>query len=134
MSDLNRVCLSGRVATEPELRTTKGGTPVVSFVFASNRTWRDERGDRQQDALFLPVEVYGARAEALGQHRSKGSFLLLEGSLRLNQWERTAGQRHSRVVLVADRVVFGLMNGTGQPQKAAATVGSASEDEDLPFC
>jgi single-strand DNA-binding protein len=132
MSDLNRVCLSGRVATEPELRTTKGGTPVVSFVFASNRTWRDERGDRQQDALFLPVEVYGARAEALGQYKGKGSFLLLDGSLRLNQWE-TAGQRHSRVVLVADRVVFGPMNGTGQPQKAAATVGSAPEDEDLPF-
>jgi primosomal replication protein N len=74
MSDLNRVCLSGRVATEPELRTTKGGIPVVSFVFGSNRTWRDERGDRQQDALFLPVEVYGARAEALGQYKGKGSF------------------------------------------------------------
>jgi single-strand DNA-binding protein len=131
MSDLNRVCLSGRIATEPELRTTKGGTPVLSFVFASNRTWRDERGG-QQDALFLPVEVYGARAEALSQYKGKGSFLLLDGSLRLNQWE-TAGQRQSRVVLVADRVVFGPVNGTGQSQKAPAGAGSAPEDDDLPF-
>jgi single-strand DNA-binding protein len=132
MSDLNRVCLSGRVATDPELRTTKGGTPVVSFLFASNRTWRDDRGDRQEDALFLPVEVYGARAEALSQYKGKGSFLLLDGSLRLNQWE-TAGQRHSRVVLVADRVIFGPVNGAGQPQKAAAPAGSAPEEDALPF-
>jgi single-stranded DNA-binding protein len=73
MSDLNRVCLSGRVATEPELRTTKGGTPVVSFVFASNRTWRDERGDRQQDALFLPVEVYGGAPRPWASTRARAA-------------------------------------------------------------
>jgi single-stranded DNA-binding protein len=42
----------------------------------ANRTWRDERGDRQQDALFLPVEIYGVRAQALSQYKGKGSFLL----------------------------------------------------------
>ena len=41
----------------------------------ANRTWRDERGDRQQDALFLPVEL-GVRAQALSQYKGKGSFLL----------------------------------------------------------
>jgi single-stranded DNA-binding protein len=68
----------------------------------------------------------------VSQYKGKGSFLLLDGSLRLNQWE-TAGQRHSRVVLVADRVVFGPVNGTSELQKAAAPAGSAPEGEDLPF-
>ena len=138
MSDLNRVCLSGRIATTPELRTTKGGTAVSGFRFASNQTWRDDAGELQQDALFLDVEVYGRPAETLVQYKGKGAFLLLDGSLRLHQWEKD-GLRHSRVVLVADRVLFGPANGKAPADTPAATAAQASAaagqpgDDDLPF-
>lgn len=138
MSDLNRLCLSGRIVTDPELRSTKGGTAVTSFRFASNRAWRDQSGELQQDALFLDVEVYGRQAETLVEHKGKGAFLLLDGSLRLHQWEKD-GQRHSRVVLVADQISFGPANGkapadkpAAQPVQTPATTGQPADD-DLPF-
>lgn len=140
MSDLNRFCVSGRIVTEPELRATKGGTSVTSFRFASNRAWKDESGELQQDPLFIDVEVYGRPAESLVQYKGKGAFLLMDGSLRLQQWEKD-GQRHSRIVLVADRVFFGPANGKaavdrpapGQPGPASSAAPGASPDEDLPF-
>lgn len=137
MSDLNRVCLSGRIVTDLELRHTGGGTAVTNFRFASNRAWRDQAGELQQDALFLDVEIYGRPAETLVQHKGKGAYLLLDGSLRLHQWKDKDGQPHSRVVLVADRVLFGPANGKAQAdQPAAAPAGgpsAAPTDDDLPF-
>lgn len=120
MSDLNRVCVSGRIVTDPELRSTKGGTAVTSFRFASNRAWRDQAGELQQDALFLDVDVYGRQAERVVQHKGKGSFLILDGSLRLQQWEDREGQRRQRLVLVADQILFGPANGKGAADPAAA--------------
>lgn len=139
MSDLNRLCLSGRIVTDLELRHTGGGTAVANFRFASNRAWRDDAGELQQDALFLDVEVYGRQAETLVQYKGKGAYLLLDGSLRLSQWKDKDGQPRSRVVLVADRILFGPANGKAPADKPAAASAptaaapAASADDDLPF-
>ena len=77
----------------------------------------------------MDVEVYGKAGEAVAQHKAKGDFLLVDGRLRLNTWERD-GQRHSRLLVVADQVSFGP-NTKGV---AGATPAAEGEDKDgLPF-
>ena len=128
MSDLNRVSLSGRLVADPELKYLPSGTAVTNLRLASNRTYTSN-GERRDEALFVDVEVYGKPAEAVTQHKAKGAFLIVNGRLRQNTWERD-GQRHSRLLIVADQVSFGPAAATAT-DVAAQPVGE--EKDDLPF-
>ena len=108
MSDVNRVTLSGRLAADPELKYLPSGTAVANLRLASNRTYTSN-GERREEALFVDVEVY----------------------LRKNTWERD-GQRHSRLLVVADQVSFGPSVGAAGATEAAAVAGG-DEKDDLPF-
>jgi len=130
MSDLNRITLSGRVATDPELKYLPSGTAVTNLRLASNRTYTSN-GERRDQALFVDVEVYGKPAEAVAQHKAKGAFLIVDGRLRQHTWERD-GQRQSRLAIVADQVSFGPSLGSGhagEPRGAA----DGDDKDDLPF-
>jgi single-strand DNA-binding protein len=113
---------------DPELKYLPSGTAVTNLRLASNRTYTTN-GERRDEALFVDVEVYGKPAEAVTQHKAKGAFLIIDGRLRQNTWERD-GQRHSRLLVVADQVSFGPAAGT--PADAAAQP-TGEEKEDLPF-
>jgi single-strand DNA-binding protein len=77
------------------------------------------------------VEVYGKPAEAVAQYKAKGAFLIVDGRLRQNTWERD-GQRHSRLLVVADQVSFGPSVGAAGAAEVAAVAGG-DEKDDLPF-
>jgi single-strand DNA-binding protein len=128
MSDVNRVTLSGRLAADPELKYLPSGTAVANLRLASNRTYTSH-GERREEALFVDVEVYGEPAEAVAQHKAKGAFLIIDGRLRQNTWERE-GQRHSRLLVVADQVSFGPA--LGAPADVA-TQPVGEDKDDLPF-
>ena len=128
MSDCNRVTLSGRLVADPELKYLPSGTAVTNLRLASNRTYMSN-GERRDEALFVDVEVYGKPAEAVTQHKAKGAFLIVDGRLRQNTWERD-GQRHSRLLVVADQVSFGPAAVTAADVAAQPT---GEEKDDLPF-
>ncbi len=128
MSDVNRVTLSGRLVADPELKYLPSGTAVTNLRLASNRTYTSN-GERRDEAVFVDVEVYGKPAEAVTQHKAKGPFLIVDGRLRQNTWERD-GQRYSRLLVVADQVSFGPAAVT--PADVAAQP-AGEEKDDLPF-
>jgi len=128
VSDLNRLALSGRLTADPELKYLPSGTAVANLRLASNRTYTTN-GDRREEALFVDVEVYGKAAEAVAQHKGKGAFLIVDGRLRQNTWERE-GQRHSRLLVVADQVIFGPVPGAPAD---VATQPVGEDKDDLPF-
>jgi len=101
---------------------------VTNLRLASNRSFTSN-GERRDEALFVDVEVYGKVGEALAQHKAKGDFLLIDGRLRLNTWERD-GQRHSRLAIVADQVSF-----RPNTKSAAGTTPpvEGEDKDDLPF-
>ena len=129
MSDVNRVTLSGRLAADPELKYLPSGTAVANLRLASNRTYTSN-GERREEALFVDVEVYGKPGEAVAQHKAKGAFLVVDGRLRQNTWERD-GQRHSRLLVVADHVSFGPTRAGAPAEVATQPVGE--DKDDLPF-
>jgi single-strand DNA-binding protein len=130
VSDLNRLVLSGRLTAEPELKSLPSGTAVANLRLASNRTYTTN-GDRREEALFVDVEVYGKAAEAVAQHKGKGAFLIVDGRLRQNTWERD-GQRHSRLLVVADQLSFGPSPGARSGADTGTPAGG-DEKDDLPF-
>ena len=85
---------------------------------ALNRRWRDEAGELQQEVTFVDVTVWSKQAESVAQYLTKGRAVAIEGRLQLDTWETEAGERRSRLKVVAQRVTF-LSWANGSPAAAA---------------
>ena len=65
---MNKWCGTGRLVREPELRQA-GESQVVKVTVAVNRRFKVEN---QPDADFIPIEIWGKRAEFLSKYFIKG--------------------------------------------------------------
>ncbi len=103
---INRVNISGNLTRDPELKTTTGGTSVLTFGVAVNDRRRNpQTGEWEDVPNFVDCVVFGARAEPLSRFLSKGSKVAIEGKLRYSSWERD-GQRRSKLEVIVDEVEF----------------------------
>lgn len=106
MSSVNCVLLLGHLIRDPELRYTPNGAAVAQFGLGLDRRWRDQAGALQESACFVEVVTWGQQAETAAAHLGKGRAVFVEGRLELDRWETEAGERRSRLKVVAQRVTF----------------------------
>lgn len=122
MASFNKVILVGNLTRDPELRYTPKGTAIAKIGLAVNRTWTSESGERKEEVTFVDVDAFGRTAENVGQYMRKGSPILIEGRLRLDQWDdKQTGQKRSRLGVVAETVQF-----LGGPRSGDAVGGAAA--------
>src|SRR5216684_1615591 len=107
MANFNKVILAGNLTRDPELRYTPKGTAVATIGMAVNRTWKNEAGETKEEVTFVDVETFGRQAEVLAQYMRKGRPLLIEGRLRLDQWEdKNTHQKMSKLKVVLEGFSF----------------------------
>lgn len=121
MTDLNKVFLAGNLTRAPEVRHTPSGQAVADLRMAINRKFRDNTGKDREEVVYVSVTVWGRSAENCGQYLDKGAPVLVEGRLKLDEWEKD-GQKQSRLGVVAERVQFLSSRGGG------ARGGGSSEE------
>jgi single-strand DNA-binding protein len=101
-----KVILVGNLGQDPELKFTGGGQAVAHLRVATSRAWTDkDSGQKKEETLWLDVEVWGKQAESCGKFLKKGRQALIEGRLKLDQWEKD-GQKRERMKVVAESVRF----------------------------
>jgi len=105
MADFNKVILLGNLTRDPEVRYTPSGTAVTDLRMAMNRRFRGSDGQDRDETCFVSVTVWGRQAENCGQYLRKGRQALVEGRLKLDEWEKE-GQKISRLTVTAERVQF----------------------------
>ncbi len=150
MASFNKVILIGNLTRDPELRYTPKGTAIAKLGLAVNRRWRSESGEQKEEVTFIDVDAFGKQAEVIGQYLKKGRPIMIEGRLKLDQWDdKQTGQKRSRLGVVLDSFEFldsgrgGENQGGGEsaprPARPAATAPAkdadapAPEDDDVPF-
>jgi single-strand DNA-binding protein len=107
MASFNKVILVGNLTRDPELRYTPKGTAIAKIGVAVNRVWTNEAGEKKEEVTFVDVDVFGRTAENVGQYMRKGRPILIEGRLRLDQWDdKQTGQKKSKLGVVAETVQF----------------------------
>ena len=116
MASFNKVVLVGNLTRDPELRYTPKGTAIAKIGLAVNRVWTNEAGEKKEEVTFVDVDVFGRTAENVGQYMRKGRPILIEGRLKLDQWDdKQTGQKKSRLGVVAETVQFlGSSQGGGE--------------------
>jgi single-strand DNA-binding protein len=114
MPYVNRVIFMGNLTRDPQLRQTPSETAVCQFALAMNRGYNDAEGQRQQETTFVDVEAWGRRGELISQYLHKGDPLLVEGRMRLDQWQDSEGQSRSRLKAVVESFQFVGSRSSGQ--------------------
>jgi single-strand DNA-binding protein len=105
--NLNRVLIIGNLTRDPELKNLPSGTAVASFGVATNRTWKDQSGQKKDDTQFHNVVAFGRQAEVMAQYLKKGSTVFVEGRLQTRNWEAADGSKKNRTEIVVEGFQFG---------------------------
>ncbi len=117
---VNKVILIGRLGQNPEVRYTPSGAAVANFSVATNESWMDKAGQKQERTEWHRIVVWGKTAENCNQYLTKGRQVYVEGRLQTRQWQDKDGQTKYTTEVQAQTVQFlGATQGAG----AGATHG-----------
>lgn len=140
---MNKVVLLGRLGQDPDIRYTQSGTPVGKISVATVESVKS--GDGYEDKVeWHKVVIFGKTAEFVGNYATKGSMVLVEGSLKTSAWEDQGGnKRYSTEIIARElQLVGGSKNGNGdgdgssKPQstsKPKSAPKASDPDDDCPF-
>ena len=139
MPSLNKLTIIGNVGNEPEMRFTPNGKPVTSFSVATNWLYTSSEGERRQETEWFSVVAWNRLAEQCNQFLAKGRLAYVEGRMHTRNWEGQDGQQHSKMEVIASRVIFLEKRGASvvADEKLDDRVDESGitelEPEDLPF-
>src|SRR3979490_707137 len=107
MANFNKVILAGNLTRDPEMRYTPKGTAVTKIGMAINRTWKTETGENKEEVTFVDVDAFGRQAEVIARYMATGRPFLVEGRLKLDQWEdKNTHQKVSKLKVVLESFSF----------------------------
>lgn len=136
-----KLIIVGRLGRDPEMRYTPQGQPVTSFSVATDRSWTDASGQRQDRTTWFRVSVWGKQAESCNQYLAKGRMVLVEGEINEPQvYQRRDGEWAASLDVRATNVRF--LGGRGDERAAAPSestgttstdAGPLLDEEEIPF-
>ena len=109
---VNKVILVGNLGADPDMRYTPSGAGVCELRLATNESWTDRNGQRQERTEWHRVVVWGKKAEVCSKYLAKGRQVYVEGRLRTRSWDDKDGNKRYTTEVIADNVQF-LSGGSG---------------------
>jgi single-strand DNA-binding protein len=136
---LNKAQIIGHLGRDPELRYTPEGMAVANLAVATNETWKDKDGERQERTEWHRIVLFGKPAEIAGEYLRKGSLAYFEGRLQTRKWQGQDGQDRYTTEIVAERLR--MLGGKGERDHPAGgpsangtqTAPPPPFDDDIPF-
>jgi single-strand DNA-binding protein len=98
----NKVILVGNLTRDVEIRYTSNGSAIAKVGIAVNRKFKAQNGEQKEEVLFIDLTFFGKTAEIANQYLKRGSKVLIEGRLILEQWTNQQGQKQSKHSIVVE--------------------------------
>ncbi len=151
MAAFNKVILIGNLTRDPDLRVTNTGLSICKLGLAVNRNYTTKEGDSKDETTYVDIDAFGKQAEILSKYMQKGKPLMIEGRLKLDQWESSDGQKRSKLGVVLENFQFiggreesssqssnAYEDNAGRSSEANSNVNNANQsdesfDGDVPF-
>ncbi len=136
----NKVILVGNLTRDVEVRYTPGGTAIGNTGIAVNRKFKAATGEQKDETMFIDITFFGRTAEIANQYLRKGSKVLVDGRLKLDQWTAQDGSKRSKHSVTVENLQMlgsrdenaqmgGNSYGGGQPQQQGASNYGAPAQE-----
>lgn len=111
---INKAMIYGNLTRDPEMKALPSGISVISFSVATNRTWKDKNGAKQESVEYHNVVAFGKQAELINQYVRKGQPIFLEGRIQTRSWDDKDGSKRYRTEIVVENFQFGPKGGSGE--------------------
>ncbi len=98
----NKVVLVGNLARDPEMRYLPTGSAVCNTAIATNRKFKKQDGTTGEEVCFIDIAFFNRTAEVANQYLKRGSKILVEGRLKLDQWTDQSGGKRSKHSVVVE--------------------------------
>jgi len=92
----NKVILAGNLTRDIEIKYTQSGSAIGNTAIATSRKFKSSTGEQKEEVLFIDLTFFGRTAEIANQYLRKGSKVLVDGRLKLDQWTAQDGSKRSR--------------------------------------
>ncbi len=102
----NKVIMIGNLTRDIELKYIPSGAAIAKSAIATSHKYKSQTGEQKEEVCFLDFNVFGKSAEILNQYVRKGSKVMLEGRLVLEQWVDQNGQNRSKHSLRVETFKF----------------------------
>ncbi len=92
----NKIILAGNLTRDIEVRYTQSGSAIGNTAIATSRKFKSQTGEQKEEVLFVDITFFGRTAEIANQYLRKGSKVLVDGRLKLDQWTAQDGSKRSK--------------------------------------
>ena len=141
---LNKVTLIGRLGRAPETRYLTNGDAVCNFSLATDESWKDKNGQKQEHTEWHAITLYRRLAEIAGQYLKKGSLIYLEGKIQSRKYTDKQGVERTAYDIVCSemKMLGGKAEGAERQntpplppaqQQTAAPMPQDEIDDSIPF-
>ena len=103
---INKAILIGNITKDIELKALQNGTKVASFSIATNRTYKDAHGNKQESVEYHNIVSFGKQAEVIAQYCNKGDSIYVEGRITTRSWDKD-GVKMYRTEITLENFQFG---------------------------
>ena len=135
MASFNKVILIGNLTRDPDTRTTATGLTIAKLGLAVSRVYSTKDGERKEEVTFVDIDCFGKQAEVITKYCTKGKPLMIEGRLKLDQWEAQDGTKRQKLGVVMESFQF-LNDGkdrSEQSNRSDQSAPAAADDDCPPF-
>ena len=137
---VNKVILIGNLGGDPEIKQISSGATVANVTLATNESWTDKSGQKQERTEWHRLVFWNKLAEIVGQYLKKGSKIYCEGRLQTRQWENKEGAKmYTTEISVTD---MQMLDGRGDDESQGGDFGEqrqqqvpqgVADDTEIPF-
>ena len=113
-----KLIIAGNLTRDIEMRYAQSGSAIASTAIATTRKFKGADGSKKEETLFIDITFFGRSAEIANQFLRKGSKILVDGRLKLDQWAAQDGSKKSKHSVVVENMTMlgGKEDGQGQQQ------------------
>ena len=122
------VQIIGNVTQDPDVRQIPSGASVATITVATNRSWKDQNGQLQEETEFHNIVLWRGLADIAQQYVRKGTKVYVRGYLKTRSWESQDGQKKYRTEIIADDLMLLTPKGT-----TGGSMGSSAQDDSTPM-
>ena len=114
-----KTIIAGNLTRDIQMRYTQSGAAIASTAIASTRKFKGQNGEPKEEVLFLDITFFGRTGEVANQYLRKGSKVLVDGRLKLDQWTAQDGSKRSKHSLVVETLT--MLGKNGEPSEEQLT-------------
>jgi len=141
MSGVNKVILIGNLGKDPEVKYLESKVPVANFTLATNSTWKDKDGSKQEHTEWHNIVLWRGLAELSEKYLHKGDKVYIEGRIKTRSWEDKDNVKRYTTEIVAENMT--MLSGkkaedtpvpVAREESASASISDPGKPvDDLPF-